>query len=78
MIDRPPTHILRDLIDGFVREQRDPRDHDVWCRAQIEQALREADDPTVQHIPNEEIEANWQRESAPHIRRVDVPGGDGR
>ena len=47
-MDRPPGHIVRDLIDGFVRQQRDARDDDAWFHAEVEQALREADNPTVQ------------------------------
>ena len=69
VIDRPPAHIVRDLIDDFVRRQRDARDHDAWFRAEVEQALREADDPMVQCIPNEELQAIWQRQRATNFRR---------
>lgn len=70
VIDRPPSHIVRDLIDDFVRQQRDAREHDAWFRAEVEQALREADDPTVKLIPNEEIRASWRRQRAELLERI--------
>ena len=69
-----PADIVRDLIDGFVRQQRDAREHDAWFRAEVEQALREADNPTVRRIPNEEVEASWERKRAELVRRI---GGRG-
>ncbi len=78
VIDRPPGHIVRDLIDGFVRRQRDARDHDAWFRAEVEQALREADDPTVRRIPNEEVEASWKRQRAELLRLIGVPEVTGK
>jgi predicted transcriptional regulator len=74
VIDRPPSHVVRDLIDDFVRQQSDAREHDAWFRAEVEQGLREADDPTVKRIPNEEVEASWERKRAELIRRI---GGQG-
>ncbi len=70
VIDRPPAHIVRDLIDDFVRQQRDAREHDTWFRAEVEQALREADDPTVKLIPNEEIRASWRRQRERLLERI--------
>jgi predicted transcriptional regulator len=37
---RSPGQIVRDLIGGFVRQQRDAREHDGWFRAEVRQALR--------------------------------------
>lgn len=68
--ERPPNQIVRDRIGEFVRRQRDARDHAAWFRAEVAQVLREADDPTVKRIPNDEIEASWERKRAEHVRRL--------
>lgn len=71
--ERSPAHIVRDLIDEFVRRQRDTRAYDAWFRAEIAQALREADDPTVKRIPNDEVEASWERKRVELVRRLGGP-----
>ena len=75
--DLPPSEIVRDLIDGFVRQRREARAHDAWFRAEVEQALREADDPTVRRIPNGEAEASWERKRAELARRIGAQGLEG-
>ena len=40
------------------------RAHDAWFRGEVEQALREADDPNVQRIPNGDVRSDWQRQRA--------------
>ena len=40
------------------------RDQDRRLRGEIEQGMREADDPTVERIPNRRIEENWRRRRA--------------
>jgi predicted transcriptional regulator len=71
---RPAGQIVRDLIDDYVRRQRDARAHDAWFRGQVEQALREADDPTVERIPNGEVEASWEHRRAELLQRLGVRG----
>ena len=70
-----PAQLVHDLIDGFVRRQRDARDHDAWFREEVAQALRNADDPTVARIPDEDIRASWCIQRAELLRRVN--GGQG-
>ena len=60
---QPALEIVHDLIRGYVERQQDLR-----MRAEIEQALREADDPGVKRIPNEEVEAGWR------LQRAALPG----
>lgn len=38
--------------------------HDAWFRAQVEQALKEANDPATQWVTQEEVEAQSQRKRA--------------
>lgn len=67
---RPASQIVRDFMRDFVRQQREAREHDTWFRAEVEQALREADDPGVRRIPQDEVSARWQRQRAELMRRV--------
>jgi hypothetical protein len=39
----------------FIRRRRDARDHDSWFRGEVEQALREVDDPAVRRIPQDGV-----------------------
>ena len=49
----------------FIADQ-----HAAWFRCEVERALREADDPTVMRISNEEIKANWSRQRAELVKRT--------
>ena len=68
--DRPASQIVREFMRDFVSRQRAAREHDAWFRAEVEQGLREADDPNVILVPNEEVEANWQRRRAELVKRA--------
>jgi predicted transcriptional regulator len=62
---RPADDVLRDLVRDFVDGRRSSRD------AEIERALREADDPRTAFVSDEEVEAEWLRERAHLLRRID-------
>jgi hypothetical protein len=47
-------------------------EHDAWFRTEVEQGMREADDPAVTRIPHEEIAANWRRQRAELAKRVRI------
>jgi hypothetical protein len=53
---RPASQLVRELMRDFVERQREAREHDAWFRAEVEQAMREADDPNVKRIPHEVVE----------------------
>ena len=61
---RPADDVLRDLVRDFVRAKRSARD------AEIDQALREADDPAVKRIPHEEAIIRLSRQRADMVRRA--------
>ncbi len=67
---RPASQILREFMRDFVRRQREARDHDAWFRAEVEQGLREADDPAIKRIPHEEVSETWRRQRAELVRRA--------
>lgn len=68
--DRPASQIIREFMRDFVRQQRAAREHDEWFRAEIEQAMREADDPSVKRIPQEEVSTKWRRQRAELVKRA--------
>ena len=61
---RPADDVLRDLVRDFVDRRRSARD------AEIDQALREADDPRTVFVSDEEVEAEWLRERAQLLRQI--------
>jgi hypothetical protein len=58
--ERPASQIVREFMRDFVDARRRERDHDQWFRGEVEQALREADDPTIERIPHEVVRDDWQ------------------
>ena len=59
--DRPASQVVREFMHEFVSRQREARGHDAWFRGEVEQGLREADDPGVRRIPHEEVALGWRR-----------------
>lgn len=62
--DRPASQIVREFMRDFVDARRREREHDQWFRAEVEQALREADDPSVERIPHDVVREEWRRRRA--------------
>jgi predicted transcriptional regulator len=54
--DRPGSQLLRD----FMRDYVERTEHDAWFRAEVEQSLKEADDPSVELVPHEEVVRKWR------------------
>lgn len=68
--DRPASQIIREFMRDFVRQQRTAREHDAWFRAEVEQGMREADDPTVKRVSQEDASASWHRQRAELMKRA--------
>jgi predicted transcriptional regulator len=68
--DRSSAQLLRVLMREAVRRQQDALEHDAWFRGEVEQALREADDPTVSRISHDQVNSNWDRQRAKLAERV--------
>ena len=62
---RPADDILRDLVRDFVDRRHAVRD------AEIDQALREADDPRTTFVSDEEVEEAWLLQRADLLCRTD-------
>lgn len=68
--DRPASQFVREFMRDFVRRQRQAREHDAWFRGEVEQGMREADDPAVRRIPQEEVAGDWQRRRTELVKRA--------
>jgi predicted transcriptional regulator len=64
--DRPGSQLLRDFMRNYV----DRAEHEAWFREEVEQSLREADDPNVELIPHEEVVRKWKAGRAELIKKA--------
>ena len=69
-IDRPASQLVREFMRDFVQRQRQAREHDAWFRAEVEQSMREADNPDTQRIASEDVRAGWRRQRAELEKRA--------
>jgi len=74
--DRTAAQLLRVLMREAVQRAQAGQEYDAWFRAEVEQGLREADDPAVPRIPHETVRSNWRRQRAELVKRT--RGRDGR
>lgn len=57
------THARPDSSEQMKRAH-EAAAHDQWFRAQVEQAISEADDPNTQWVSNEEAATSWDKKRA--------------
>ena len=67
---RPASQLVREFMRNFVQQQRQAREHDAWLRGEIQQGVREADDPAVQRISHDDVTENWRRQRADLMSRA--------
>ena len=59
--------MLRDAMRQAVEEDDEPDpEYEAWFRAEVEQGLKELDDPSVELIPHEVVRAEWD------VRRAEL------
>jgi predicted transcriptional regulator len=68
-LGRPAAQIMRELMDEFLARRAATREHDAWFQTEVEDGVREADDPTVQRIPNRVVSADWGRDKSVLLKR---------
>lgn len=54
-LDRPASQVVREMMREFVHQKEEAREHDKWFRAEVEEAIREADDPDAEFTPHEQV-----------------------
>ena len=72
---RPASQLVREFMRNFVQQQRHVREHDAWLRGEIQQGMREADDPAVKRISHDDVSENWQRQRADLMKRASRKDG---
>ncbi len=68
--DRTAAQLLRVLMREAVRRRQEADAHDAWFRGEVAQAVREADDPNLHRVPDEEVRSNWRRQRAELVKSV--------
>ncbi len=53
---RPASQVVRELMREFVHKKEEEREYDKWFRAEVEEGIREANDPNTVFYTQEEME----------------------
>lgn len=67
---RPASQIVREAMRDFIDKQKKQREYDAWFIAEVEEGLREADDPDTVWITQEEVEANMESQRQSFLARI--------
>jgi hypothetical protein len=59
------------LMREAVEQSQAKRDYDKWFDAEIEAALKEADDPNTEWVSNDEVKKDWATLRAELVRRLE-------
>lgn len=70
--DRTSAQLLRTLMREVVERDQAARDYDAWFRAEVEEAIKEADDPNTVWVGNEQVKKDWARQRAALVRRIEA------
>lgn len=54
-----------------MRHAHEAAGHDKWFRAQVEQAINEADDPSIEWVSHEEAKVSWAKKRAQLLKRIE-------
>lgn len=68
--DRPASQLVRAFMRDFVQRRREAREHEAWFRGEVEQGVREADDPAVARIPDADVTRAWRRRRAELVKQA--------
>jgi predicted transcriptional regulator len=68
--ERTSAQLLRVLMKQAIERSLDEQEHDGWFRDEVEQAVHESDDPSVQRIPHGQVRSSWRRQRAELQRRA--------
>ncbi len=67
--ERTAAQLLRVLMRRHVARQQADDGHDAWCQEQVEAAVAQADEGTVDLVPHDDVATSWQRQRAGFERR---------
>lgn len=60
----------REAAAERLRRTHEAAAHDKWFREQVEQALKEADDPITEWVPHEAVKADMAKQRATLLKRI--------
>lgn len=69
--ERTSAQLLRVLMRETVDRAREKREYDEWFLQEVDAALAEADDPNTEWVSHEDVRADWQKQRAELIRRLE-------
>ena len=68
---RPASQIVREFMRDFIKARQEERDYDVWLDAELEKAVREADDPnTVWYDQEDLVKGPWREQRESLLARI--------
>jgi len=67
---RDVDQLLRDLAEDYARQQQVLIDEPDWLAREVDEGLREADDPATVWIPHEDVMDEMRRELAELDARI--------
>ena len=68
---RPASQIVREFMREFVTKQQEERDYEAWLDAELEKAVREADDPNTKWYTQEElVNGRWREQRESLLARI--------
>lgn len=68
--ERTAAQLLRVLMRDAVQQWHESAEHDVWFRSEVEQAIREAADPTADRVAHDQVISSWRQQRADLERRA--------
>jgi predicted transcriptional regulator len=68
--ERTAAQLLRVLMREAVQRWHDSREHDVWFRREVEQAVGEAEDAAVDRVPHDRVLSSWRQQRTELERRA--------
>ncbi|PSJ62521.1 hypothetical protein [Kumtagia ephedrae] len=70
--DRTAAQLLRVLMREAVERSQAKREYDAWFDAEIDAALKEADDPNTEWVPHEVVKEDMARQRAELLARLEA------
>lgn len=68
--DRTAAQFLRVLMREAVEREQTKREHDEWFRAEVEQAINEADDPNAEWVTHKDVKKEWAKLRSELVQRI--------
>lgn len=68
--ERTAAQLLRVLMRDAVQRWQESQEHGAWFRGEVQEALREADDPHRDRLPHDQARSSWRQQRTELERRA--------